>query len=215
MSWFRKKQTPEERFWEWFQKNEARLFSAPGDSSVWMNELSRELNRVYKGLVWQVSIERGGKREFVISADGIVERFSAVESLADAAPPLARWNVVRFRPREPDYESGSIQFDLHGERVEVKGEEIECVLRPVRDSKGLSRIEIELYIPGCPNEDSSPHKGAAFILLDAALGEYDMECKVGFVGIYPFQREAEGKIRFAELREEFDRLVEETLGGEE
>jgi hypothetical protein len=211
---FGSKKPAESRFWEWFLKNEDRLFTSEPPAAIWMEELPRELRRVHKCLVWQLSPARGGKREFVISADGIREAFSAVESLADAAPKLPRWTIVRFRPREPGYHEQSLIIQSPKGTAEVKAEEMECAIVAMRHKDGTVKIAIELFIPGCPEGDPGPFQTAAFLMLDAALGEYDMECKVGFVGIYPLETEAEAgeKIPFARLREEFDELVERTLG---
>jgi hypothetical protein len=64
------------------------------------------------------------KREFVISAGGIKRAFPAVISLANAAPPLERWQVIAFRSRRTPINSvllggkpidpNDVQFSLFG-----------------------------------------------------------------------------------------------------
>lgn len=199
--WRRK---PEAEFWKWFQRHEAELFQDESkDAELFRTGLRTELKRVHPGLVWEVGrVESDGRRRLVISADGIREVFSVVESLVDAAPKLERWEIVRFRPREPDYGEFTIKF----RGVEVTQADVECVL----STNGV-QIGIRMFIKGCPDPASEPFVGVAFLIADAALGEYDMECKVGAFKVEPFESDADNPSRFSysELRERFDEAFDE------
>ena len=47
-----------------------------------------------------------------------------------------------------------------------------------------------VFVKGYHESDSQPYKHAAFIMLDQAIGEYDMETKVGFIDVQPFEKES-------------------------
>ena len=202
------KSTREARFWLWFKKNEGRLFDHGDCTGHLMDELHKQLRLVHQNLVWEMSRVHTGKRDFIISADGILEAFSAVEALADAAPPLNRWNIIRFRPREPDYHVGTLRMG----DVVVNAEGIECALCQAVSKNGSRKLGVEVFIPGCPSKNDPPFRRVAYVLLDHALGEYDVECKVGYIGIFPFEQPPSvggDRIPFSRLRDEFDRLFED------
>jgi len=172
-----------------------------------MGELHRRLRQVHPDLTWQVGKPLNGQREFAISADGILAAFSAVESVADAAPPLKRWKIVRFRPREEAYYEGGVQMD----GVKVNGSDIECSLCSVVAKDGGRKIGVEVFVRGCPEKNHPSFRRIAYIMLDSALGEYDVECKVGYIGVFPFEHRPSvgSRVPFAEFRAEFDRAFDE------
>ncbi len=90
------KDTDEKLFWKWFAKNEAKIYSFESDQERVLDSISERLGRYKKELVFEISQVTNGKREFIISADGLSELFSAVEALSQAAPDLERWVVYPF-----------------------------------------------------------------------------------------------------------------------
>jgi hypothetical protein len=90
-------ETKEQQFWAWFEQNEALLFGFEHDQEL--HQLKMALEEVSPDLTFEFGPPKDGIRDFVISAGGIRSAFAAVEALADAAPPLPRWNVIKFRPR--------------------------------------------------------------------------------------------------------------------
>src|SRR6187399_703219 len=89
----------EEKFWKWFQANEARLFDFERDQDRVFAELGPAMKKVHSNLTFEFGPKKDGQREFVISADGIKDAFPAVIALADKAPELPRWNIIKFRQR--------------------------------------------------------------------------------------------------------------------
>lgn len=197
--WPFRKKDPIKDFWTWFVKNEELLFTADLDAIV-ASDLGKRLESVHECLTWEVSAGSQSPREFIISADGIKEAFSSVEALADAAPPLPRWKIIRFRPRTPDYQKFSLEFG----DIRIDQDSIEASV-----SNDGVLIGIELFVKGCPTEDSKDFTGAGFLMLDTCLGEYDVECKVGSIQVRPFGATTNGRrVRWAEFREEFDRAFD-------
>jgi len=202
MKLFRTKKSKEQQFWDWFIKSEEMLFQLLSpDHKLW-HELSKRLRAVDSNLTFEVGTqpEANGRRQLAISADGIRDSFASVEALADTAPSLQRWNIVRFRPPVQDYADNELQ--MHDEKV--AGSDIDCVLAP----NETGTINVCLRIPGCPEVNDRKYAHIGFILLDMALGEYDVECSVGEFVVVPdnFELDEARLIPFADLRDEFCRL---------
>src|SRR5262245_11762094 len=89
----------EQQFWKWFHDHEEELFHFQSERDEIFHSLSEALERVYEGLTFEVGPVEDGRRELVISADGIREAFPAVKSLCENAPELPRWKIIPFRPR--------------------------------------------------------------------------------------------------------------------
>jgi hypothetical protein len=197
MAWF-KRTSPEERFWQWFEENSNRLFALETDRERVFRDLTAALYKVKQGLTFEFGPVRDGKREFIVSADGIRDRFPAVQSLVAAAPAMARWTVIPFRPPK--------NIDM---AVEYGGHRISADDIWFKSETDGERIGLTLFVRGLTEETRNPVAGAAFILLDAALGEYAVETRVGFIewdGL-PDDPQAAGLKPFKTIRDVFDIVV--------
>ena len=87
-------------FWQWFEENESMLFDFERDQERTFDQLRTALKKVHPDLTFEFGPKQDGKREFVISADGLKSAFPAVESLYAAAPTLGRWSFIKFRQRQ-------------------------------------------------------------------------------------------------------------------
>lgn len=74
------------------------------------DEAASARENVYPDLTFEFG-PRAEKTEFVISAAGIKDEFPVVLALARAAPPLARWQISQFRPRQEPTDSGEVGDD--------------------------------------------------------------------------------------------------------
>lgn len=163
----------ESSFWTWFSQNEARYFVLENDMEACFDALSEELSKVNPELTFEFGPVLEGRREFVISAGGNREAFESVSSLCAASPGLARFEITEFRPRrEPmDIEYG----DLH-----IKASDVYFHL--VKDDDP-EKVAILLFLPGYSAEREADFGQVGYLFLDEALGEYDVETKVGFIEV--------------------------------
>ncbi|HEX8813673.1 MAG TPA: hypothetical protein VF742_16930 [Terracidiphilus sp.] len=177
----------EDKFWKWFRKNEDTLFNFEQDQERIFDQLGSQMHEIHSSLTFEFSPIENNQREFVISADGIKDAFPAVEALYAAAPSLPRWKVIKFRPRrEP--------ADITYEALTVKASD---VLIRVEQNGGL--IGLFVYVPGYTKEAHYKYAAIVYLMLDQALGEYEVETKVGGIRIDSIDR-AEGRtITLAEL----------------
>ena len=137
------------------------------------------MKRINSSLTFEFGPITDGKREFVISADGIKTAFPAVEQLYATAPKLDQWIWIKFRPRR-------LPMDIEYDGVNVKAADVFCTVEPDGDKAGLT-----LYIRGYQPEQKKTYAGIVFLMLDQALGEYDVETKVGCIQTKDFSEKSE------------------------
>lgn len=165
----------ERQFWTWFEKNEDRIFRFDElpDYEPLFDEIAEELFKVHETLTFEFSPIIEGKREFVISAAGLVEGFPAVEALHAQAPELPRWTWVKFRPRR-------VPMDISfGERT-VKAED---VLVQIVEDPSPDRLGLIVCIKGYKVAEETLYGQVSYLMLNQALGEFDVETKVGGIAL--------------------------------
>jgi hypothetical protein len=65
----------EEVFWEWFANNSDRIRVAETGQEEVLHALYAQLNKVQKGLTFELGPVSDEQREFIVSADGIRNGF--------------------------------------------------------------------------------------------------------------------------------------------
>jgi hypothetical protein len=155
-------------FWLAFLRSEEAMFAGgePG------GELLGLIARVHPDLELDIGTVVSGVRSLVISAGGIREAFASVEALARGAPPLRRWRVVRYRQRH------SVRANFAFQGLSLSPGNIRFAI-----SSGGPGSGIVLYMPGYTREEHSRYLALALMMLDALLGEYDVEMKLGSIVI--------------------------------
>lgn len=184
--------SPESDFWVWFQKNDSALFDFERDQETTFDRLAAELRKVHPDLTFEFGPKKGGKREFIISADGIRAAFPKVESLYAAAPSLSRWTFIKFRPRRAP-------FDIEYQGINVKADSVRVLL-----AADGARTGVTVLIPGYSAERRKTYGGIAFLLLDQALGEFDVEARVGSVDVDAPPTDFSHTVSLEELPSAFD-----------
>lgn len=194
--------TNERAFWTWFVGHENDLLHFERNPEAVFSCLDAELAKVHPDLTFEFGPPRDGRREFVISAGGIKNAFPAVESLAAAAPQLPRWTVIAFRPRRP---VGNI-IELGNQRVDPSDVTYSLL-------RGKTALGLYLFIPGY-TEGNSEIGQIGYLLLDEALGEYDVETKLGLIKLLPPEFETPGpRYPLPELPAHFDEAYAALQGG--
>ena len=189
--------TKEQQFWHWFQENEDAIFAFDENQEAVFDAISDAMDAYQKGLVFEISHIHDGKRDFVISADGVTEYFPAVTALVESAPELERWSITPFRPRMYGYDQLNLKY-------------ADKVFHPsdmwiyYRVDEG--HFDIIIYHHEFTEEERDIFVTASFILLDMALGEYDVATGIRYIDHQktPEQPEEVGLKRFSELRMIFD-----------
>ena len=165
-------------FWIWFEENQATYFALNSSDAITtqrlFDDLHARLQKIDPDLVFEFGPEIGGKRDFVISAGGIRSAFPAVIALAGAAPKLPQWTIIAFRPRRHPIND-----------IEFKGLKIspdEVFVQVARDD---DRVALRVFMQGYSSVERERYGSVGYLLLDEALGEYDVETKVGGIDWQP------------------------------
>ncbi len=158
----------EKVFWDWFEKNSAKYLQLDEHNmEVLFEELSKQLKKVSKGLTFEFSVaDENATREFIISADGNKKYFPDVLSLVRAAPSLENWKILAFRQRSEG------DWNLQINHINLSPGDAFFTY-----SKGDGKLDLELYLRGF--DESQEYMMASLLMLDAVLGEYDMETRIG------------------------------------
>jgi hypothetical protein len=183
-------------FWKWFMSNDSLLFDFEKDRERIFDKLASKLRQIDPNLTFEFGPKIENKREFVISAGGIKSSFPAVFELMRVAPTLEHWQITGFRPRRPPI----CIVELREKSIDPAKVEFSLV------DNGKD-IGIYLFIPGYDEADSTWAE-MAYLLLDGALGEFDVETKVGPIGFFAFEVQKLGvRFPFADLPVIFDRHI--------
>ena len=187
------------KFWNWFLQHEATLFDFDPEQEAerekLFDELAGAMQEVHPTLTFEFS-PKSTTREFVISADGIKAAFPSVVSLTDAAPSLPGWQVTAFRPRRDPINIVS----LGPKKVDTR--DVQFSLLTDGKTAGLY-----LFIPGFQEGDID-WKQIGYPMLNEALGEFDVETKLGMIEMLSPGTSTEGiRHPLPELPALFDDLV--------
>lgn len=167
--------SPENKFWSWFEHSQDQYLDLEtADMDEKFSIMGAKIREVHDDLTFAISpMDKEGKRELIISADGIQDAFPSVIKLVHLAPHLPGWEVKPFRPK---VEMDEYHIDL-GHRI-IKAEEIRFEFQIIE-----GRLELHLYI-----KDYHPEAEdiliASQILLDSLLGEYDAATKIQFLAFH-------------------------------
>lgn len=188
----------EVRFWEWFANNSARLSVVKTCREPVCNELYSRMRKVNKNLVFSFGPVEDGRREFVVSADGIRSVFPSVRKLVAAAPEISGWRITAFRP--PTGTDHKIRIDNR----DICADDVWFAAKP----RG-NQIDLALFIRGLERMSEKAGASLVFLMLDHALGEYDVETKLAGLGYYPlpYDPASQGLRPFQELPDTVKKLT--------
>jgi len=186
--------TAQQDFWNWFTKHEPDLFDFEKDREKIFDQIASELAKVDPDLTFEIG-PKEPTRDFVISAAGIRRAFPAVVALSTTAPRLARWKIIAFRPRRPP-----MTIELGDHCIDP-----DAVFFSLTDDGKL--VGVSLFIPGLISSEIV-FKQIGYLLLDEALGEYDVETKIGLIEMLaPESRQRGDRYPFRELAKHFDQAI--------
>ncbi|HEY6951050.1 MAG TPA: hypothetical protein VI758_01515 [Bacteroidota bacterium] len=170
---FRQSNDPNATFWSWFQVHEKTLYAIRDAQDPMFSRLLGRLHKVDPDLCFEIGSPNNGQRELILSAGGLKRAFAAVESLANAAPQLPRWRIIKFRPR---------RLDLSSLRIDTVTISPKTVL--VSYQCNPTNIDVTVFL-GHDRLSQELREQFSFLFLDQALGEFDVETYLGAIHIEP------------------------------
>lgn len=168
-----KKENKEDKFWNWFIKNEEYIYKNVDNLELRdaiFDDITEHFQEIDENLTFEFSpIHENGIREFSISADGIEESFSAVNKMISKSPKLKNWQFNSFRQRIPGDE-----LTINYGDYKIGYDDIYFTYSTENDELG-----IELFTRNF--DDSGEMKNAIYILLDGLIGEYDVTVNINWI----------------------------------
>jgi hypothetical protein len=161
-------------FWKWFLENENQFFHYEQYHAKLLEETLNKLKDLHPDLVFEIGPELDGKRELVISSNGLREGFASVIELVQSSPELDRWIVTPFRQRKKD-----LDIEIQIEDITLSPEDIFFTYE-----QSGEKVNVNLYIAGIDEEDERVFH-VVLLLLDTVIGEYDVEMKLDQIDIHP------------------------------
>jgi hypothetical protein len=186
---------PYVKFWQWFSDHSSELLLFEDREEELTKKLTRELRKVHPDLVFAIGPTENGKREFVISANGIQSVFPVVVDLYKEAPEMKQWIVTPFHPRK------GAELEVTLEDVTLSSDEVYFTYTIEEDKLGLT-----LYTETMLEEKVMT---ILFLFLDNALGEYDVATKIGSVEFAHIATAPENVLEFDKLPMVVDAFFEE------
>lgn len=167
----------EQRFWAWFAEHEGELYEFEADRDAIFDRLHAEMLKVYSSAAFQFGpVLADGRREFILSADGNIGDFPAVDALYNAAPKLPRWIIVKFIPRRSD--DPLTMTTIGGKAFQTDQ------LRYHLDPAG-HQVDLRVYVPGLTTYEKDAVRYWVFVTLQAQLGEEDFGIRVRRYTVLP------------------------------
>lgn len=158
-------------FWMWFESHASDVATITTASEPIADQLHAELSKVRNEITFELGLKET-PRELIVSADGIKAAFPAVESLVAAAPPLPGWKVIAFRQRRP-----GLAIQTGGVNLTPKD------VKFISSSPSAGKVAVKIFVPGRTPANATDVDRAVLLLLDAAIGEYDVETRIGGIDI--------------------------------
>ena len=177
-------------FWTWFQRSD--LLDLDGEELI--KRVSPKLRKVKDSLVLEVGPPDQRPRELIFSADGLRENVDSIELLVDAAPDQTEWTFTRFRPPLPNF--ADMRLNFGGQ---------DCCAGDLKFLAYTYENEptIDLAVFAQWYDETGPPDGAMFIMLDMALGEYNVMCGIGEIRVYPLESAPDEAHAWSDLGELF------------
>ena len=165
----------------YFEKQAEKIF----------DEIQSHLHKINSDLTFEISWIKEGRRDFIISADGILSAYSE-------KPAFKEWNIIKFRPRRKIENSIKI-----GEK-ELLSADIKFMF--IKD-ENPEKAGIVLFCKGFNKNEENVYNSIAFLYLDESLGEYDVETYIGSITVQGFDSEYfDNSVSIEKLAEEFDKI---------
>jgi hypothetical protein len=151
------------QFWTWFRTNEAKLWAMPDGGDPFWDTALTQLQRVNKGLRFEVSDPQDGRRDFVITAWGDARLFPLVEAMVAAAPGIRRWTFTALKP--------AMGFDFTHHYEDVLYDPRTMWFLPLERPERPQELGLRIGVPSLRELDQDAAEFAVTVILETGLGE--------------------------------------------
>ncbi|MBK9030434.1 MAG: hypothetical protein IPL61_03685 [Myxococcales bacterium] len=181
------------QFWAWFRRHAAELRAEP-ELRRSLASINAELARVHEGVFAELSAGPDA-HTLELTADGVIDLFPVVLALHGARPEVAGWRIVAFRQR----------IDVAHIVITMDGLTLTPPKMKVVVARAGGRLELTLFVPGFTTAEAMARP--LYVVLDHAIGEYDLATKVGSVDFADIDQAPPGARSLLDLPALFDQAV--------
>jgi hypothetical protein len=157
-------------FWAWVSQHLDELKAIKTGQEPAAFQLKAQLAQVNPQLVYELGVKKQ-PFEVIISADGNQALFPLVKELVAAAPKLDGATAIAFRPRKPATTSIESEYGM------LSGTDLS--FEPQGDEERPGLIALVVHVKGLTPANRDGYEKMAFTLIEAVVGEYDMETRIG------------------------------------
>lgn len=161
-------------FWRWWASTGARSVAEAverGETARIVDELGPRVLAIHPQLAWELGPGRTSRHVLVVSAEGNAELRPVARRWRMAAPPADDlWEYADAR--RPSQDPDGVVLMLDGVRIDL-------ISARARARVAGTVVDVDVYHPRFHQLDERTRVTAAFLLLDAVLGEADVETWIG------------------------------------
>ena len=182
-------------FWTWFQARAGKIKDDPRSHA---DEISEMLDRLHRGLAWEMGSPDGRTWDFIIRTEAADLRFLTHEIVA-GAPPMPGWNFLSWRPPAP-----STDWKIavgEGEAFSLG----DCTAEIAPDAE-FPFLHLVLACPAFQGKPTDRDRYGGYLALDALLGEKLVEDALDSI---EFRTGPPGPVAADAMRKEVARGLEE------
>ena len=157
-----------ERFWNWFNINQNKFLLlsdvTESEKDKLMAEFLSELHEFNEDIYFEIGGHPADEKvELVISAEGCIEFFPAVEKLTSLAPEYKNWDIIAFKP--PMGKGFSLNY-----RDKVFDPE-KIIYIPLTAKQDPKAIGFNVCYPDFEESEKEIYINGTYLVLDTIIGE--------------------------------------------
>lgn len=189
-----------EGFWKWVSENSERLFlRLEKESIAVVEEMGKRLKEDCPDLFCEIGkLKDDPYATLVITVDGRRENISVAQDVVKNAPDLPRWKVIAFRQRG---NMDSLEIRM-GDDISLSISDLHC--QAFVGPHG--ELGVTLLLSDMEDPENDRRAGAAVLLMDHAIGEYDAMTAIRSLSIEPFKEDLPGIMPLDELPSFIDKI---------
>ena len=157
-----------ERFWNWFNKYQNKFLFltdiTASEKDKLMAEFLAELHKFNEDIYFEIGGHPDDEKvELIISAEGNLEHFPAVEKLTNWAPEFKNWEIIAFKPPMGN------GFSMNYRGKEFDPEKI--IYIPLTSKQEPTSIAFNVCYPDFQESEKEIFVNGTYLILDTILGE--------------------------------------------
>lgn len=169
-----------EKFWNWFNKKQNKFLFlsdvSQREKDNLLQEFLLELHQYNENIYFKIGGHPNDEKvELIISAEGDLEQFPAVEKLTSYAPKYKNWEVIAFKPPMGN------GFCLNYRDKVFDPEKI--IYIPLSAKQNSKAIGFNVCYPDFEESEKEIYINGTYLILDAIIGEKSTALDIDYMEV--------------------------------